>query len=156
MHSYFDWPNHESDDQRGCGINRRNPGRMHIFEKYTFETSIVYTSLGYLELYFEEFGISPEQTFFHPDDGVFSSGTALFIRTIKIFHPEYHFFIRNGPFHPDEKIFSSGTAFFIRTMALFHPERHFFIRTTALFLRTKPATASGTPHTTSIPSSMHG
>ena len=115
MHSYFDWPNHESDDQRGCGINRRNPGRMHIFEKYTFETSIVYTSLGYLELYFEEFGISPEQTFFHPDDGVFSSGTALFIRTKKSFHPErpfssgrWHFFIRNGTFSSGRRPFSSG------------------------------------------------
>ena len=92
---------------------------------------------------------------FHPDDGIFLSGTALFIRTTA-------FFIRNefirttALFPPDEKIFSSGTALFIRTMALFHPERHFFIRTTALFLRTKPATASGTPHTTSIPSSMHG
>jgi hypothetical protein len=82
---------------------------MHIFEKYTLETSIVYTSLGYLELYFEEFGISPEQTFFHPDDGVFSSGTALFIRTKKSFHPERPFssgrknlFIRNGLFHPDD------------------------------------------------------
>ena len=72
---------------------------------------------------------------FHPDDGIFLSGTALFLRTTA-------FFIRNefirtmALFHPDEKIFSSGTALFIRTMALFHPERHFFIRTTALFLRT--------------------
>ena len=115
MQSYFDRPNHASDGQRGCGINRRNPGRMHIFEKYTFETSIVYTSLGYLELYFEEFGISPEQTFFHPDDGVFSSGTALFIRTKKSFHPErpfssgrWHFFIRNGTFSSGRRPFSSG------------------------------------------------
>ena len=52
---------------------------------------------------------------FHPDDGVFSSGTALFIRTKKSFHPErpfssgrWHFFIRNGTFSSGRRPFSSG------------------------------------------------